>query len=149
MTAAAIGGVDLPSTVSARQARGPIVTDTDVYGADWVGSSNLAAAYEPVVVGRLAFISFQTAAELRYGAIRRNWGPARMLALEGKIGEAETVHSGLNSSSSTPSSARTANASVMRSVSDSTTLIAGLPRRRCASASRSSPTTASSKACPE
>ena len=47
--------------MSVEGARGPIVIDTD---------------------GRPAFISFQTAAELRYGAIRRNWGPARMLALD-------------------------------------------------------------------
>lgn len=80
--------------MSARRTRGPIVIDTDVYGADLVPGSKLAAAYEPIIVGRPAFICFQTAAELRYGAIRRNWGPARLLELEGKIGEAETVHSG-------------------------------------------------------
>lgn len=56
--------------------------------------SKLAAAYEPIIVGRPAFISFQTAAELRYGALRRNWGPARMLELEQKIAAVEIVHSG-------------------------------------------------------
>lgn len=45
-------------------------------------------------MGRLAFISFQTAAELRYGALRRNWGTSRMRKLEARITNAETVHSG-------------------------------------------------------
>lgn len=80
--------------MSAHRTRGPIVIDTDVYGADLVRGSKLAAAYEPISVGRPAFISFQTAAELRYGAIRRNWGRVRMLELEGKIEKAEIVHSG-------------------------------------------------------
>lgn len=74
--------------------RGPVVIDTDVYGADLVPESRLAAIYEPIIVGRPAFISFQTAAELRYGALRWNWGAARMRKLEARIAEAETVHSG-------------------------------------------------------
>jgi hypothetical protein len=40
------------------------------------------------------FISFPTAAELRYGAIRRGWGEARMLKLDSKIQRAEVVHTG-------------------------------------------------------
>jgi hypothetical protein len=64
--------------VSALPARGPIVIDTDVFGADIVPGSKLANLYEPIIVGRPAFISFQTAAELRYGALLRNWGEARM-----------------------------------------------------------------------
>ena len=80
--------------MSVQGARGPIVIDTDVYGANLVSGSKLAVAYSPIITGRAAFISFQTAAELRYGAIRRNWGAARMLALEQRIGEAEIVHSG-------------------------------------------------------
>ena len=47
--------------------RGPIVIDADVFGADLVRRSVLAERYEPIIVGRPAFISFQTAAELRYG----------------------------------------------------------------------------------
>jgi predicted nucleic acid-binding protein len=80
--------------VSAQPIRGPIVIDTDVYGADIVPGSMLAVRYESIIAGRPAFISFQTAAELRYGALRRNWGPSRMLKLEARINEAETVHSG-------------------------------------------------------
>lgn len=80
--------------MTAQLQRGPVVIDTDVYGADLVPGSRLAAIYEPIIVGRPAFISFQTAAELRYGALRRNWGAARMRKLEARIAEAETVHSG-------------------------------------------------------
>jgi len=75
--------------VSAQPLRGPIVIDTDL-----VPGSKLAAVYEPIIVGRPAFISFQTAAELRYGALRRGWGPTRMLKLEARINEAEIVHTG-------------------------------------------------------
>jgi predicted nucleic acid-binding protein len=65
-----------------------------VYGADLVPGSMLATRFEPVSVGRLAFISFQTAAELRYGAMLRGWGTARMLKLESRIAAAQVVHSG-------------------------------------------------------
>lgn len=80
--------------MSASSSRGPIVIDTDVFGAEIVPGSRLVAVYDPIIVGRPAFISFQTATELRYGALRRNWGPARMLKLEARINEAEIVHSG-------------------------------------------------------
>lgn len=80
--------------MSAQSSRGPIVIDTDVFGADLVRQSVLAERFEPVIVGRPAFISFQTAAELRYGALRRGWGERRMMALEARIGAAEIVHTG-------------------------------------------------------
>ena len=80
--------------MTAPPGRGPVVIDTDVYGADLVPGSQLAAIYDPIIVGRPAFISFQTAAELRYGALRRKWGAARIRKLEARIGEAETIHSG-------------------------------------------------------
>lgn len=73
--------------------RGPIVIDTDVYGAELTGSA-LAVRYQPIIVGRPAFISFPTEAELRFGAMLRGWGLARMLKLEARIAAAETVHSG-------------------------------------------------------
>lgn len=78
----------------AQPVRGPIVIDTDVYGAGLVPGSTLAATYEPIIVGRPAFISFQTAAELMYGALRRNWGASRMRNLHARIAAAETVHTG-------------------------------------------------------
>ena len=80
--------------MSVQASRGPIVIDTDVFGADLVRRSALAERYEPIIVGRPAFISFQTAAELRYGALRRGWGEKRMRELEARIGVAETVHTG-------------------------------------------------------
>jgi predicted nucleic acid-binding protein len=80
--------------VSARPARGPVVVDTNVYGAELVPNSKLAALYEPLLVGRPVLISFQTAAELRYGALLRGWGSARLLKLEARINAAEIVHSG-------------------------------------------------------
>jgi tRNA(fMet)-specific endonuclease VapC len=80
--------------VSRQPKRGPVVVDTDVFGADLVPGSTIATLYEPIIVGRPAFISFQTAAELRYGALRRNWGQARMRKLEARIAAAEIVHTG-------------------------------------------------------
>lgn len=74
--------------------RSAVVIDTDVFGADLVPGSALAGRYEPLIVGRPAFISFQTAAELRYGAMLRSWGDARLLKLEARIAAAEVVHTG-------------------------------------------------------
>ena len=54
-------------------ARGPIVIDTDVFSAD-LSDTALIEVYEPIIVGRPAFLSFQTVAELRFGALRRGWG---------------------------------------------------------------------------
>lgn len=80
--------------MSPASARGPVVIDTDVFSADLVSGSPLITRYEPLVVGRPAFISFQTVAELRFGAMLRNWGPGRMLKMEARIGTAEIVQSG-------------------------------------------------------
>jgi predicted nucleic acid-binding protein len=80
--------------VSTVRSRGPIVIDTDVFSADLVPGSRLAEHYAPLITARLAFISFQTAAELRYGAIRRGWGQPRILRMAAKIERVEVVHSG-------------------------------------------------------
>jgi predicted nucleic acid-binding protein len=80
--------------VSALRSRGPIVIDTDVFSAELVPRSQLAERYAPIITGRKAFISFQTAAEVRYGALRRGWGTARMLKLDTKIHQVEVVHTG-------------------------------------------------------
>jgi predicted nucleic acid-binding protein len=74
--------------------RGPVVIDTGVFGAELVPGSRLAPRYEPLITGRPAFICFQTVAELHFGALRRNWGAARMRKLDARIGKAEVVHSG-------------------------------------------------------
>ena len=68
--------------MTAQASHGPIVIDTDVFGADLIPGSRLAQLYEPVIVGRPVAIPFRAAAELRYGALLRTWGPARMLKLE-------------------------------------------------------------------
>jgi predicted nucleic acid-binding protein len=57
-------------------------------------SAKLAATCEPIIVGRSAFISFQTAAELRHGALRRGWGEATDADAGGPDQPAQTVHSG-------------------------------------------------------
>ena len=80
--------------MTAQPARSPIVIVIDVFGSDLIPESHLAELYEPVIVGRPAFISFQTAAELRYGALLRGWGPARMFKLESKTEFAVIVHTG-------------------------------------------------------
>jgi predicted nucleic acid-binding protein len=80
--------------VTAPGSRGAIVIDTDVFSADLVPTSLLAQRYAPIITGQPAFISFQTTTELRYGAIRRGWGKARMLKLDSKIQRAEIVHTG-------------------------------------------------------
>ena len=80
--------------MSRRAERGPVVIDTGVFGADLVPGSPLTPLYEPLIAGRPAFISFQTVAELRYGAIRRGWGEHRTRRLEASIGQAEVVWAG-------------------------------------------------------
>jgi predicted nucleic acid-binding protein len=80
--------------VSHARPRGPIVIDTDVFSADLVPGAPLTDRYAPIIAGRPVLISFQTAAELRYGALRRGWGEARMLRLEANIQRAEIVHTG-------------------------------------------------------
>lgn len=76
--------------------RGPIVIDTDVFSADILprDTSRLVERYAPITAGRPAFISFQTVAELQYGALRSGWGAARMSRLEAAIRRAEIVHTG-------------------------------------------------------
>ena len=74
--------------------RGPAVVDTDVYSSELVPGSPLAERYRPLTIGRPTFISFQTAAEIRFGALRRGWGPARQLRMEARLAAAQIVHTG-------------------------------------------------------
>ncbi len=71
-----------------------MVVDTDVYSARLIPDSPLAQLYEPILIGRAAFLSFQTVAELRYGALLRGWGSTRLRHLESAIARAEVVHTG-------------------------------------------------------
>ena len=77
--------------------RGPVVVDTDVYSARLIPDSTLAPLYEPLLVGRAEFVSFQTVAEVRYGALLRGWGDTRLRRMEaafGRIGDRLVQHVG-------------------------------------------------------
>ena len=74
--------------------RGPVVVDTDVYSARLIPNSTLARRYEPLLIGRSEFVSFQTVAEVRYGALLRGWGTVRLRRMEAEIARIEIVHSG-------------------------------------------------------
>ena len=74
--------------------RGPVVVDTDAYSARLIPNSTLARRYEPLLLGRIEFVSFQTVAEVRYGALLRGWGTTRVRRMEAAISRIEIVHSG-------------------------------------------------------
>lgn len=71
-----------------------VVVDTGVFGAALNPGSNLVPRYEALVAGRRLLVSFQTVAELRYGASKRSWGAARLGQLEQRIEMAEVVYPG-------------------------------------------------------
>lgn len=71
-----------------------MVVDTDVYGARLIPNSTLACRCESLLVGRLEFVSFQTVAEIRYGALLRGWGATRLRRMEAEIARIEVIHSG-------------------------------------------------------
>lgn len=48
--------------------------------------------YEPYLRGNTVLISSQTVAEMRFGALRRNWGATRMAALEAFFTRYTTVY---------------------------------------------------------
>lgn len=74
--------------------RGPAVVDTDVFSADLVPGSLLAARYRSLTLERPTFISFQTAAEIRFGAQLRGWGTGRLQRMESRLAAAEVIDSG-------------------------------------------------------
>lgn len=74
--------------------RGPVVVDTDVYSARLIPDSTLARQYEPLLVGRAEFVSFQTVAEVRYGALLRGWGDERLRHMEAAFARIEIVYPG-------------------------------------------------------
>jgi len=80
--------------LTGRAARGPVVVDTNVYSAGLVPDSSLARRYEPLLLRRLEVLSFQTVAEVRYGALLRGWGTARFQHLEAAVARAEVVQTG-------------------------------------------------------
>lgn len=70
----------------------PVVMDTMIVGALF-SRKPLAAMYEPHVQGRPLVISFVTVAELRYGALKANWGEARREALEARLSSMTVIPS--------------------------------------------------------
>ncbi|HTO00006.1 MAG TPA: PIN domain-containing protein [Microthrixaceae bacterium] len=74
--------------------RGPAVVDTDVFSADLIPGSILALRYRSLTLGRPTFISFQTAAEIRFGAQLRGRGINRLRLMESRLAAAEVVDSG-------------------------------------------------------
>ncbi|HUP70813.1 MAG TPA: PIN domain-containing protein [Acidimicrobiales bacterium] len=62
------------------------MVDTGVFGSGLVPSSgDLARHYQPHLVGRRVIVAYQTVAELRYGALRRNWGAATIADMEARV----------------------------------------------------------------
>ena len=72
--------------------RGSVVVDTNVIGAS-IGRTTtvLSESYRPLLTGRRQYVSFQTAAELRFGAVRAGWGTARRGRLETALAGAKLV----------------------------------------------------------
>lgn len=67
-------------------ATGPdaVAVDTSVMSAA-ITQALLAASYQRHLTGRRIVLSFQTVAELRFGALKANWGTQRRAALEARI----------------------------------------------------------------
>ncbi len=77
-------------------ARSPVVVvDTNVFGADLLRrGAPLAELYRPLLEGRAFVLSFQTVAELRFGALRQGWGTRRLARLDERVARAEVVWAG-------------------------------------------------------
>jgi hypothetical protein len=53
-----------------------VVVDMNVFGAELLRSTHhLVALYRPLLEGRRYVVSYQTLAEIRFGALRQGWGP--------------------------------------------------------------------------
>lgn len=72
-----------------------VVVDTNVFGSDLVRrGAPLAGLYRPVLEGRSFVLSFQTVAELRFGALRQGWGAHRLDRLDERVAQAHVVWAG-------------------------------------------------------
>lgn len=71
---------------------GAVVVDTSVF-SDMLSPSRqgLGALYAQDLAGKMLLISFQTAAEVRYGALWRGWGKERLDAMERHLDTATEV----------------------------------------------------------
>lgn len=71
------------------------MVDTSVFSARLLRrASALDDLYHPILAGRPAVISFQTAAEVRHGAIKGGWGLARLRRLETRLAEVDIAWAG-------------------------------------------------------
>lgn len=72
-----------------------VVVDTNVFSADLLRTTrSLVDLYRPLLTGRRFLISFQTVAEIEYGARRRNWGANRRRRVQEQCERAEVVWPG-------------------------------------------------------
>lgn len=75
-----------------RPDRGPVVLDTNVYGAQFAKRSVATVEqYRPIITGRAVTISFVTVAEVRYGARLARWGERKLLELDIKLAAVDVV----------------------------------------------------------
>lgn len=69
-----------------------VVVDTVVYGAGLTRRTEpLAMRYARHLVGRRLVLSFQTVAELRYGALRAGWGERKRADMKSRLARATVV----------------------------------------------------------
>lgn len=61
-----------------------VVIDTNFFVYAIVGAP-IAATFEPYFTGKIGLISFQTVASLRFMALRRKWGSAKVADLESRL----------------------------------------------------------------
>ena len=72
-----------------------MVVDTNVFGADLLRrAAPLAEFYRPYLAGRRFVVSFQTVAELTFGARRQGWGHARLHRLDERLARAQVIWAG-------------------------------------------------------
>lgn len=72
-----------------------VVVDTNVFSADLLRATRpLVDLYRPLLTGRRFVVSFQTVAEIRFGARRRDWGPERIARVVERLANAEVVWPG-------------------------------------------------------
>lgn len=74
-------------------AGGPVVVDTNVFGARMVTESRarLGLLYGPHLVGRPIVLAYQTVAELRYWALKAGWGEKNRQRMEHHIRQVAVV----------------------------------------------------------
>lgn len=71
------------------------MVDTNVFSADLLRATRpLVDLYRPLLTGRRFVVSFQTVAEIRFGALRRGWGRERVARVTERLASAEVVWPG-------------------------------------------------------